>query len=256
MTNTNFQGGSFDLGHVVGRTFASIGQNWLVFLVLSLVLVGLPSLVSGYGQTLGGMTSPPYNGVGFVMIGGLFSIVGGIILQGTVVFATVSGFNGKPIDIVGAISVGLRFFFPLLGLGILMSLGMMLGFLLLFVPGLILMVMWVVSAPALVIEKRGVMASFQRSRDLTRGNRWMIFALLVIYSILSGILSWSLTGLGVAMGGTFATANTVWLVAMVLTPLVAVLSGVVSAAGVAAIYYELRRVKEGVSSDQVAAVFD
>jgi hypothetical protein len=256
MTNTNFQGGSFDLSRVVERTFASIGQNWLVFLVLSVVLVGLPSVVSGYGQSLLVSPSPSFNASLLLMIGGLLTVIGGIILQGTVVFATVSGFNGKPIDVGGALAVGLRFFFPLLGLAILMGLGLFLGFVLLIIPGLILMVVWVVAAPALVIEKLGVMESFQRSRNLTRGNRWMIFALLVIYSVLAGIINVTLTGLGGAMGGAFAAVNTVWLVAMVLTPLVGVLSGVVSAAGVAAIYYELRRVKEGVSSDQLAAVFD
>lgn len=255
MTTTDYQGGGFDLGRVVQRTFASISQNWLVFLVAAVLLIGIPSLVTGSGQS---MTNPaqPFAGLPLILIGSILTVIGTYVLQGTVVFATVNGFNGRPVDIGGALAVGLKLFFPLLGVAILMGLGVGIGLILLIVPGLILTVMWVVTAPALVIEKRGVFESFQRSRDLTRGNRWMIFAILVVYGVVSSIISWSVIGLGAAMGGSLATASTLWLVAMILTPLVNVVTAVLSSAGVAAIYYELRTSKEGVSPDQLASAFD
>ncbi|HZV84937.1 MAG TPA: hypothetical protein VFF48_08125, partial [Brevundimonas sp.] len=213
------------------------------------------SLMSGYGQAANTVVNP-FAGVPFVFVGSVLTVIGSYVLQGMVVFAAVNGFNGKSVDLGGALSVGLRFFFPLLGLAILMGLGLGLGFLLLIVPGVILAVMWLVASPALVVENRGIFDSFQRSRDLTRGNRWMIFALLVVYVVLSSMISWLVVGVGVAAGGSFTTATTHWGVAMVLTPLVNVLTGVVSAAGVAAVYYELRRAKEGVSPEQLASVFD
>lgn len=255
MTTTDYQGGGFDLGRVVQRTFASISQNWLVFLVSAILLIGIPSLVTGYGQTLSNAVQP-LGGLPIISIGWVLTIVGTYVLQGTVVFTTVNGFNGKQIDIGGALAVGLRFFFPLLGVAILMGLGVGLGFILLVIPGLILTVMWVVTAPALVVEKRGIFESFQRSRDLTRGNRWMIFAILVVYGVVSSIISWTVIGIGAAMGGSLATASSVGLIALVLTPLVNVVTAVLSSAGVSAIYYELRTSKEGVSPDQLASAFD
>ena len=255
MTTTDYQGGAFDLGRVVQRTFASISQNWLVFLVSAILLVGIPSLVTGFGQSMSN-TIQPLAGLPLILIGVVLTIVGTYVLQGTVVFTTVNGFNGKQIDLGGALAVGLRFFFPLLGVAILMGIGVGIGFILLIVPGVILTVMWVVTAPAVVIEKRGIFESFQRSRDLTRGNRWMIFAILLVYGVASSIISWTVIGLGAAMGGSLATASSVGLIALVLTPLVNVATAVLSSAGVAAIYYELRTSKEGVSPDQLASAFD
>lgn len=255
MTTMDYGSGPFDLGRVLQKTFEAIRQNWVVFLAASFLLIGIPSLISGYGQTNNTLATP-FAGYTFIFIGGGLTLVGSYVLQGMVVFAAVNGFNGKSVDLGSALSTGLRFFFPLLGLAILMGLALFLGYLLLIVPGLILTVMWVVASPALVVENRGILDSFQRSRDLTRGNRWMIFALLVVYVVLSWMIGWIVMAVGAAAGGSFATASAFWGVAMVLTPVVNILTGVVSSAGVAAVYYELRRSKEGVSPEQLASVFD
>jgi hypothetical protein len=250
-----YTGGPFDLGRVMQKTFEAISRNWLVFLAASVLLVGLPSMLSGFGQ-ISNTVDDPLAGLPIVLVGSVLTILGSFVLQGMVVFAAVTGFNGRSVDLGNALSTGLRFFFPLLGLAILMWLGLMLGFMLFFVPGVILAVMWIVASPALVVENRGILDSFQRSRDLTRGNRWMIFALVVVYGVVSMMINWIVVGVGTAAGGSFVTAGAFWGVALVLTPLVSVLSGVVSSAGVAAVYYELRRSKEGVSPEQLASVFD
>jgi len=257
MATTDFQGGSFDLGRVVQRTFAAIGQNWLVFLVSSVVLIGIPSVISGFGQGQNIFTASTPAAVVAILVGGLLTLVGAYVLQGVVVFTTINGLNGKPVDLGGALSAGLRFFFPLLGLGIVMGIGLFLGYILLIVPGIILSVMWVVAGPAVVAEKRGIMESFQRSRDLTRGSRWMIFAIIVVYFIVAMILGIVVAGVGVASTGSFAKGATqAPIAALVLTPIVNVISYILSSAGVASIYYELRTVKEGVAPDQVASAFD
>jgi hypothetical protein len=254
MTTTDFQGGSFDLGRVVQRTFAAIRQNWLVFLISSVVLIGIPSVISGFGEGQNIFMASSPMAVVAILVGGVLTLVGAYVLQGVVVFATINGFNGKPVDLSGALGAGLRFFFPLLGLGILMGLGLFLGFMLLIVPGVILSVMWVVAAPAVVAEKRGIMESFQRSRDLTRGSRWMIFAIIVVYFIIAMILGMVVAGVGFAGAGALATgaaAGRVSIGALILTPIVNVITYILSSAGVASIYYELRTVKEGVCAGPV-----
>lgn len=256
MATTDFQGGSFDLGRVVQRTFAAISQNWLVFLVSSVVLIGIPSVISGFGQGQNiFMASTPMTIVAIV-VGGVLTLVGAYLLQGIVVFTTINGLNGKPVDLGGALSAGLRFFFPLLGLGIVMGIGLGLGYLLLIVPGVILSVMWIVAAPAVVAEKRGIMESFQRSRDLTRGSRWLIFAIVVVYFIIAMILGIVVAGVGMAGAGLAAGATKAPIAVLVLSPIVNVISYILSSAGIASIYYELRTVKEGAAPDQVASAFD
>jgi lipid-A-disaccharide synthase-like uncharacterized protein len=61
-------------------------------------------------------------------------------------------------------------FWPLVAVSILFGIGVGIGFVLLIVPGLILLVIWSVVAPVTVLERPGVFAAFGRSRELVRGN--------------------------------------------------------------------------------------
>ena len=58
------------------------------------------------------------------------------------------------------------------------------GFLLLIVPGLILLTIWRLGAPAIVVERQGVMDAFGRSRELVKGNGWNVFGALLLVLII------------------------------------------------------------------------
>lgn len=250
-------GGYFDLGRVIQRTFAAIAQNAAVFFGAALVLVGAPSalLAAGQGSILSGSDSA-FSGFALMAVGWVLNLVGMFMLQGMVVKAAVNGFNGKATSFGDAFDVGVRMFLPLLGLAIVAGLGTLLGYILLIVPGLILTVLWSVAAPAVVVEKRGVLESLQRSRDLTRGHRWSVFGLIVIYAVLSWLIGILIGGLSVATGGTLTGGSPNLWVNLIATPVINVLSGVVASAGVAALYYELRTAKEGAGPGILASVFD
>ena len=94
-------------------------------------------------------------------------------------------------------------FWPLATVSILFGLGVAIGFILLIVPGLILMVMWCVVAPVTVLERPGVFAAFGRSRELVRGNGWNVFGVIVlvflsvlVVSVAAGLLAGSLGSVG------------------------------------------------------------
>lgn len=248
-------GGYFDLGRVIQRTFTAIGHNAAVFFGAAIILVGLPSALTTFGQE-SVVTAASGSGFLFMMLGWVLNMVGMFLLQGMVVKSAVNGFNGKRTEFGDAFDVGVRMFLPLLGLGIVAGLGMMLGYILLIVPGVILSVLWSVAAPAVVVEKRGVFESLQRSRNLTRGHRWSVFGLLVIYMVLSWIIAMLIGGVSAATGGSFTTGSANLWVNLIAGPIVSVLSAVVASAGVASLYYELRTAKEGVGADDLASVFD
>ena len=262
MTTMEATGGAFELGRVMQRTFKVIGDNLSLFAISGLALIALPV----FAASVVGFLYPELWVIALAsMAGGIMAFVGSLLMQGVVVHSAISGLNGRSIRLGEALGVGARKALPLLGLGILQSLGFALGLLLLVVPGLMLMTAWSVAAPVLVMEKRSIEASFGRSGDLTRGHRWSIFGLLVIYFVLAMIISVAVQGLAAAAGVTTAQSGFVTttqapslmaLAAVLVSALTNAVQGVISAAGAAAIYYELRTGKEGAAPDQLAAVFD
>lgn len=73
--------------------------------------------------------------------------------------------------------IHLHAFWRYLGMNILFIVGLVIGFILLIVPGIILAIGWSF-APYLVIEQgAGPVDALKRSWELTKGNRWTLFLL-------------------------------------------------------------------------------
>ncbi len=88
---------------------------------------------------------------------------------------------------------------PLIVAGLLAGIGIAVGFVLLIVPGLFLMTIWAVIAPAIVIERAPIMESFGRSRELVRGNGWPVFGSLVVALLITVIVGGILTAIASAI---------------------------------------------------------
>ena len=251
----------FDFGHVVGQTFGLIGRNFFAFITLALVLVGAPRFGIMYLQsTL--LDERPDLASWAPLAGGLVSLVTTYILQGALTRASVDDLSKKGVSIGAALGDGLRYFFPLFIVALLVGLGTLIGLILLVIPGLFLMVRWAVSAPAALIEREGPTHSIGRSAELTEGHRWAIFGLVLLYVVFAYAIG---IGLGIAlaaMGGLGSTAAGVMTKDMSGYIFAGATSGVeslmslVATVGMASLYFELRRVKDGVGVDELAKVFD
>jgi hypothetical protein len=68
--------------------------------------------------------------------------------------------------------------------GILAGLGILLGLILLIVPGLVLLTWWILIIPVIVLENRRAGESFSRSRELVRGYGWSVFGVIVLTILL------------------------------------------------------------------------
>ena len=106
-----------------------------------------------------------------------------------------------------------------------------------------------------MVERTSIKDSFGRSLYLTRGYRWRIFGLVVIYFIISVLLGFvAALIMGVSLvGAGQALHNTPYLV---LQWLLSVILAIFTAVGITAVYYELRTVKEGMAPQELAAAFD
>lgn len=102
----------------------------------------------------------------------------------------------------------------LLGTTILYGLGVLAGFLLLIVPGLIAVARWSLVVPVVMVEQRGWRGAFARSSELVRGQTGRVLVLIVITNVILSAASVALvtlfTGLpefwSVWIGGTIAGA--------------------------------------------------
>jgi hypothetical protein len=74
---------------------------------------------------------------------------------------------------------------PLIAAGILAAIGIAIGIVLLIVPGLYLLTIWAVIAPAIVIERRDALEAFGRSRALVRDHGWQVFGVVVVGGLIA-----------------------------------------------------------------------
>jgi hypothetical protein len=255
------------IGRIFGRTFETIVKNPVATLGIAFLFGAIPSLLIQLlfqGVRAEAVTSGRFFPL---MIVGIFSILASIALamitQGALVRATVAQSEGRRASLGETLMAGLTMALPLLGLAILSGIGMLLGFMLFFVPGVILYVMWSVSAPALVEERLGIRASLRRSRALTSGARWMIFGLLLIVLV----IAWLIAGVvGVVNIAVYGGAENLLAATMagermpIAVGVIALVTGTVFSAiwGVllTSLYVELRAWKEGPAGAALAEVFE
>ena len=88
--------------------------------------------------------------------------------------------RGQPVSLIRSFQVGLRPFFPIIGLAICASLLTMLATALFIVPGVIVFLMLFVATPVCVVERLGPFRSMERSAQLTQGHRWKILGMLLL----------------------------------------------------------------------------
>jgi hypothetical protein len=264
MTEPRFER-TFDIGRVVGNAFGAVGHNLASFAILAVVLAGIPGLIVGYGSfhmaqsALTGAAGPNLAAIGgalaLIPVALLISIPASAIQQAAVIYGTAAYLNGRTASLGECLSAGLRRCLPLIGLTILMGIAIWFGLILFIVPGVMMAVAWIVSAPVLVVERTGVFGAFSRSAALTRGRRWVLFALGALFFIAVFIVQQVL--LSVVRAVVASSDPTSLIVTQLpVSALSSIIIGVLSPAMVAAAYYELRAGREGIGPEALAAVFD
>jgi len=256
--------GKLDIGKVISGTFAVIGRNFVPFAVLSLVLSGIPTALIAFIQVQAvGADGTPSMSLGYlssIAYSGLAALITGAILQGALVYGTVQDLNGTRPSIAECLANGLRAFLPLIGLSILLGLALVFGFALLIVPGIMMACAWCVAVPALVADRSGVFGAFTRSAELTRGNRWRIFALFVVVwviAIVIGLVIGAVLGVVALTGAVGAdpaalARSPVQIVGNLLSN---TLTSMIGSTGVAVLYVELRRAREGLGPQWLSEIF-
>ncbi|MGX6448275.1 hypothetical protein ACVU7I_09450 [Patulibacter sp. S7RM1-6] len=165
------------------------------------------------------------------------SLVLGVIFQGMVVEVVRDARAGEADVTVGRLFRGIA---PvadkLVAVALFTAVAQFLGFLLLIVPGLVLMTIWAVTAPVVVMERTGPFTALDRSRELVRGHGWQVFLVLLLVLLLS--VGVALLGGALAAGaGDVAGSFVQVLLLALVTPMSALVVGV--------LYFRLLEIRDG-----------
>jgi hypothetical protein len=207
---------------------AVISRIWEIYRAHSSVLIGTAALVFAIQLAL----VAALGGVAGLAVAFLFWVLA-VLYQGMVVklVQDVESGRGGP-SVAGLLRSVEPVLVQLLVVSILFAIGVAIGFVLVIIPGLILLVIWSVVAPVTVIERPGVFAAFARSQELVRGNGWAVFSVIVVVylAVLVVLLA---TGFAAESIGSVAGAVLQWAVTIAIAPVAALSASV--------LYFALRR---------------
>ena len=162
----------------------------------------------------------------------LISLVATTLFTGMIVELVADVRDGRRDASVGQL---LQAVMPVLGqllvVALVAGLGVVVGFILIVVPGLILLTVWSVAAPVVVLERPPGLQALARSRELVRGNGWQVFGVIFVLGILVTIAAGAVE-LAAESAGTG--------VGIVVRVIVGVLTAPLAALAAAVLYLELR----------------
>jgi hypothetical protein len=217
-----------DVGGTLSQIFSTYGAQAGVLLPVAFALFLVVAVVNGI--IAGSFILFP--------LGLAVSVVAGTLYQGMVVGLVRDVQDGRrDSSIQDLIDAAWPVVLPLIGVGILAGIAIGIGFLLLIVPGLILLTIWAVIAPVVVVEHSGVIDAFGRSRELVRGNGWQVFGVIFVVFIITAIASLILGAIGAGISGGLGMQIVVNLIATTLTAPIAALAA-------ATIYFRLLALRE------------
>jgi hypothetical protein len=215
-------GRSINGGEVISRTFNIYVDQASVLLPAAAVVYVVEGVIS---RVL--IAASP----ALALLSIVLSIVASTLFTGMVVELVADLQDGRRDASPGKL---LRAAMPVLGqlilLGLIAGFGILIGFILLIVPGLILITIWSVAAPVVVLERPGAMRALGRSRELVRGNGWQVFGVIVVLVILVSVCAIVLDALGAAAGTG---------VGLVVAVVVGILTAPIQALAQAVLYFEL-----------------
>lgn len=259
----------FQVGTTLRRAFSTYLSNFISFNLMGLI-VGLPGLLLVvlflFAIGFGFFAMLPAEGVpveempdfGFIHLLGFIGVLVLVVsiqylMVAVIVDGTLQHLGGRRPRMGAALRRGLGRIVPVVLVAFITGVLFSVGWMFFVVPGIIFALMFCVAVPVVMAEGKGVFASLARSRALTRGQRWRLLGLFILALVLSfmatAVLIVPLQLLTLVAPELSVIAGFAQLaLQLFITVFFAVLLGVV--------YHDLRVAKEGVSTDQVAAVFD
>ena len=186
-------GNRIEPGRVIGEAFETYQSQAGPLLGGALIVIGIAGVIEGILAITGSFI--------LVLLGVLIGLAASFLYTGYVVKLVQDVRDGRRDFTVGELfSHAAPFVGTLVLNGILAGIAIAIGFVLIIVPGLILLTIWAVIAPSIVVEDRGVFEAFGRSRDLVRGHGWQVFGAVVLAFLIVFVVGLVASIVGAAIG--------------------------------------------------------
>lgn len=235
------------LGRMLSQSFSVYLRNLIPFLLFG-TLMFTPWIVL---RVLGAETEVAAR-TPITLVAMLLQMLLGQLLTGALTYGVVQQLRGQTASIGEVLGHGAKSFLRVLGTGLLSGLLIGLGSLLI-VPGIIFAVRFYVAVPVAVMEGKSGSAAMSRSADLVRGSGWTIFGAFLLIILVAAILG-GVIGAILAIrsdGSVEAALESLWFEVPIQ-----ILMSTFGATIMAVTYFQLRKGKENVDAQDVAAVFD
>lgn len=236
------------VGEILGKSFKLYWKNLRTFFGIS--LVG-NSVYLAMGLLLGVLSfdyAPEVWEKGTVveaminLIGSIPLLILSVLLAGALTGATYYLLNAEDVTLGKVYKLSANRFWAMVGTGILFTLGVLGGFILLIIPGIFLAVRWSLNQMAVVLENVSGTVALGRSRDLVKGFWWRTFGFIILIGIISGLMSLvveiSVAAIGEHTQLGIALAN-------FLKPVGVIITTPFQAIATTIYYYDLKGRKEG-----------
>jgi len=218
---------NIDVGTVIDKVFKTYQQYFVPLIAVAAILFLIDAVftfagtdnwwVSLIGVVISIIISQLYTGVVVELVNDT---------RDGVLDASIGGLFRQVTPVLGA----------LIGAAIVAGIAITVGFVLCIIPGIILLTLWAVVAPAIVIERRGVFDALSRSWELVKTNFWQTLGVIFIFWIITLVIGGIVTAI-FSSGALIVAVIVGWIVHFLLAPLSALASGI--------LFFELRAVESG-----------
>ncbi len=182
-----------DVGQTISEVFVLYREHAGVLLGLAAAVFVFTGLISALLYSTGSIF--------LIFLSLAVDIVAITLYTGMVVKLADDVRGGRPAssinDLIGSAAPAIV---PLIVNGFLKGIAVAIGLILLIAPGLYLLTIWAVTAPAIVLERLNGIAAFGRSQALVKGEGWNVFGVIVIAFLIQFAIGIFFGAIGFAIG--------------------------------------------------------
>jgi len=180
-------------GRVIGEAFETYRSHAGALLGGAVILIGIAGIIEGLLLITGSLV--------LTTLGILIGLAASFLYTGYVVKLVQDVRDGRRDFTVGELfSHAAPYVGTLILNGLLAGIAIAIGFVLIIIPGLILLTIWSVISPSIVVEDKGVFDAFGRSRELVRGHGWQVFGAIVLTFLIIVVVGIVASLIGSAIG--------------------------------------------------------